>query len=200
MTFETQDYDLVIRSVVSTLQDFGCILEQSDEEAGIFSGTTYPSGAKICVVVRPYGDRVYVRANMQHNMQPVEDPAVYQRFYNALSQSMFLSTSLDEKQPPGVVQPEADGSGRKPATTAQTQASRQALPGQTALAAKPQNQSANTTSATQSRTRILPSTNTPAGTVSPSRLQSTSSTNRKRTVPSSDQTLPATPRKATQTP
>jgi hypothetical protein len=34
---------------------------------------------------------VLVRANAQYNLQAIEDPELYQRFFVALSQSMFLA-------------------------------------------------------------------------------------------------------------
>ncbi|MGN0844030.1 MAG: hypothetical protein ACI4QT_02265 [Kiritimatiellia bacterium] len=95
MYLDTTDTDLVLRSTVSTLQDFGFILTQADRFFGMISGTAFPSGASISVIVRPRNKRTYVRANIQHNLRQVQDPEVYRRFYRALAQSMFLTANLE---------------------------------------------------------------------------------------------------------
>ena len=49
------------------------------------------------VNVTPRGkDQMTVRANAQYNVTPIQDPAPYQSFFNALSKSMFLQAHLEE--------------------------------------------------------------------------------------------------------
>lgn len=160
MTLETQDLNLVLRSTISTLQDFGFILEQADEVLGMVSGTAFPSGAKISVIARLRGERVYVRANIQHNMHPVEDPAVYQRFYNALAQSMFLTANLEEVQPPDAAQNVGELFGGTPTAAAPTvhasaQPTQTAAPNQPAKTAHPQFQRTNGRPQTRTQTQTM---------------------------------------------
>ena len=109
MYLETDDTDLVLRSTVSTLQDFGFILTQADRFFGMISGIAFPSGANISIIVRPRGNRTYVRANIQYNLRTVQDPEAYRRLYNALAQSMFLTANLEmdtaEETPDPAAQP-----------------------------------------------------------------------------------------------
>jgi len=45
----------------------------------------------------PKGDeQMTVRANAQYNIQPINDPVMYQKFFAALEKSMFLTAHTDE--------------------------------------------------------------------------------------------------------
>lgn len=89
--FDTTDKDMVLRSVISTMQDLGFIIERADQALGTVSGTSFTYGAsKLTVSVRQVGKRIVVRANAQRGLQAIEEPLAYQNFFNALGQSLFL--------------------------------------------------------------------------------------------------------------
>lgn len=89
--FDTTDKDMVLRSVISTMQDLGFIIERADQTLGTVSGTSFTYGAsKLTVSVRQVGKRIVVRANAQRGLQAIEEPLAYQNFFNALGQSLFL--------------------------------------------------------------------------------------------------------------
>lgn len=49
---------------------------------------------RLTVTVRPKdATRFLVRASVQYDLRAVEDPAVYQKFFNTLRKSLFLSTN-----------------------------------------------------------------------------------------------------------
>ena len=53
--------------------------------------------ARITVTVRPKEEtRSLVRASVQYEIQAVEDPEMYQKFFRVLEQSLFLSAQRDE--------------------------------------------------------------------------------------------------------
>ena len=72
-TFEASSELDVMRDVIDTLQDLGFVLEMT-------------------VTIRPRGDdTVQVRANAQRGRERIDDPEVYQEFFNALQQSVFIT-------------------------------------------------------------------------------------------------------------
>ena len=83
----------VMRDVIDTLQDLGFVLENADAGLGTISGSRTPGGnIKMTVTVRPRGEgAVIVRANAQRGTKRVDDPAIYQEFFNALQQSGFIT-------------------------------------------------------------------------------------------------------------
>jgi hypothetical protein len=92
-TFEASNELDVMRDVIDTLQDLGFVLENADAGLGTISGTRSPGGyIKMTVTVRPRGDgSVQVRANAQRGRERIDDPEVYQEFFNALQQSAFIT-------------------------------------------------------------------------------------------------------------
>lgn len=89
--FDTGDKQLVLRSVISTLQDLGFIIDKADETLGTVTGTSFMYDSKLTVSVRPSGKaQMLVRINAQANLEEITDPIAYQNFFNALSQSLFL--------------------------------------------------------------------------------------------------------------
>ncbi len=96
--FETADKKQVLRTVISTLQDLGFIIDNADMMLGSVSGTKLDIYlTKISVSVRPKGtDRMLVRANAQFQNKPVSDPKQYQNFFSSLSKSLFLTANADE--------------------------------------------------------------------------------------------------------
>jgi hypothetical protein len=96
-SFETDDRGMVLRSVVSTMQDLGFIIGRADERLGTITGTSFSNGSKLTVSVRAMGQgRVVVRANAQAGLNEISDPVPYQNFFSALSQSLFLEAHLVE--------------------------------------------------------------------------------------------------------
>ena len=90
--FETSDRERTLRAVMATLQDLGFILDAADYGLGTVSGTRWDRvPMRITVSVRPRGEsQMVVRANCQIERKPVQDPVPYQRFFAALSKSLFL--------------------------------------------------------------------------------------------------------------
>ena len=100
--FDTKEKDKMLRTVISTLQDLGYIVNEANEVIGTVSARTthikykflekkkYP--LLITVTVRPRGEtQLLVRANAQYNQKAVENPLVYQNFFTVLEKSMFLT-------------------------------------------------------------------------------------------------------------
>lgn len=95
--FETSDKKMVMRNVISTMQDLGFIIDRADETLGTVSGTSFTNNSKMTVSVRPSGKtQMIVRANASANLHEITSPAAYQNFFNALSQSMFLDAHTVE--------------------------------------------------------------------------------------------------------
>lgn len=92
-TIESPSEIDVMRDVIDTLQDLGFVLENADAGLGTISGARVAGGnIRMTVTVRPRGENaVLVRANAQRGVQRVDDPAVYQEFFNALQQAGFIT-------------------------------------------------------------------------------------------------------------
>lgn len=90
--FDTNDRERVLRAVMATLQDLGFILDAADLGLGTISGTRWDRAPmRITVSVRSRGEtQTLVRANCQIKRNAVKDPLPYQRFFAALSKSLFL--------------------------------------------------------------------------------------------------------------
>ena len=104
--FDTTDKNKMLRTVISTLQDLGYIVNEANEvigtvsatsrEAikvlGVFSSEGRTNWLLITVTVRPRGEtQLLVRANAQYNQKAVENPLVYQNFFTVLEKSIFLT-------------------------------------------------------------------------------------------------------------
>jgi len=91
--FDTTDKEKTLRTVMSTLQDMGFVLDKADATLGTVSATKLKSYAlRMTVTVRPRGEtQLLVRANAQYNVQPVTDPEPYQQFFASLEKAMFLT-------------------------------------------------------------------------------------------------------------
>ena len=99
-SFETNDKNKVMRSVISTLQDLDFVVENADMILGTVTGSKFGKSdyqlyeLKMTVTVRPRGEtQMLVRANAQYNIQAVEDPKPYQDFLTALEKSLFLTAN-----------------------------------------------------------------------------------------------------------
>ncbi len=91
--FDTTDKETTLRTVISTLQDLGFVIDKADDVLGSVSGTKLNRyRLRITVTVRPRGQtQLLVRANAEYNLTAVEDPEPYQQFFTSLEKSMFLT-------------------------------------------------------------------------------------------------------------
>ncbi len=92
-SFDTTDKKMVLRAVISTMQDLGFIIERADEKLGTISGTSFANGSKLTVSVRVVDGATVVRANAQAGTKAIDTPIPYQNFFNALAQSLFLDAN-----------------------------------------------------------------------------------------------------------
>ena len=108
--FEVKDGTVMIRSIVETLQDFGFRISESNVNAGLVSGSKSAksgdvfqrySDVKVTVTISPVrSGRSTVRTNFQKiiphpdprlfRAEPITDPKLYTKFYDSVSQSLFL--------------------------------------------------------------------------------------------------------------
>jgi len=91
--FDTANKEMTLRSVISTLQDLGFVIDKADMAIGTVTATKL-DGYRLrkTVTVRERGERqILVRANAQYNNHQVSDPRPYQQFFFALEKSMFLT-------------------------------------------------------------------------------------------------------------
>jgi len=91
--FDTTDKHKMLRTTIATLQDLGFIIDKTDEDLGLVTGTKL-SGYQIrmTVIVRPRGEtQLAVRASAIYNNEPIEDPLPYQNFFTALEKGIFLT-------------------------------------------------------------------------------------------------------------
>ena len=93
--FDTGDRAKVFQAVLSALQDLGFVVDRADQILGTVSATRFGAGlVRFTVTVRPGGPtRTIVRASGQLNQHELSDPAPFQRFYEALSQALFLQAN-----------------------------------------------------------------------------------------------------------
>lgn len=93
--FDTEDRARVFQGVLSALQDLGFVVDRADPVLGTVSATRFGGGlVRFTVTVRPGGaNRTIVRASGQLNQTELSDPAPFQRFYEALSQALFLQAN-----------------------------------------------------------------------------------------------------------
>ena len=91
--FDTTEKNKMLRTVITTLQDFGYVLDKADATLGVVSATKLDRYRyRITVTVRPRGEtQLLVRANVQYKQKVVKDPIMYQNFFTSLAKSMFLT-------------------------------------------------------------------------------------------------------------
>jgi hypothetical protein len=91
--FDTTDDEMMLRTIIATLQDLGFIIDKADDVLGTVSGTKLDRYAlRMTVSVRPRGHtQLLVRANAQYEIYAVEDPEPYQQFFESLSKALFLT-------------------------------------------------------------------------------------------------------------
>jgi hypothetical protein len=93
--FDTNDSAKVFQAVIATLQDLGFVVDRADSVLDTISATKYGGGlVRLTVTIRPEGSsRTVVRASGQLNQHELSDPAPFQRFFEALSQALFLQAN-----------------------------------------------------------------------------------------------------------
>lgn len=91
--FDTTDKQMMLRTIIATLQDLGFIIDKADHVLGTVSATKLDRYAlRMTVATRPRGEtQLLVRANAQYEIHAVEDPEPYQQFFEALSKALFLT-------------------------------------------------------------------------------------------------------------
>lgn len=94
-SFDTSDRNSVFRATLSTLQDLGFVIDRADDALGTVTATRAAGTiVRFTVIVRSSGERqTLVRASGQHNLEALTDPLPFQRFFDALSQSLFLAAN-----------------------------------------------------------------------------------------------------------
>lgn len=93
--FDTEDRNTVFRATLATLQDLGFVIDRADDTLGTVTATRAAGTVvRFTVTIRPAtGGRSLVRASGQHNLEALTDPLPFQRFFDALSQSLFLTAN-----------------------------------------------------------------------------------------------------------
>ncbi len=92
--FDTSDKEKMLRTIMSTLQDLGFVLQKADYELGSVTGSKFVRNEvlNMTVTARTRGEKqLLVRANAQYGLRGIEDPQPYQDFFDALSKAMFLT-------------------------------------------------------------------------------------------------------------
>ncbi len=93
-TYDVSDQNKVLRAVVASLQDLGFIVERANAPLGMVTAGKFAKNGfvEVTVIVSPKGtEQTEIRLNAIYNTKPVEDPKVYQNFFNAVSRSLFIS-------------------------------------------------------------------------------------------------------------
>lgn len=91
--FDSTDKEKLLRTVISTLQDLGFVIDKADYTLGSVTGTKLNQYAlRMTVTVRQRGEtQSLVRANAQYQTVAVEDPEPYQQFFISLEKALFLT-------------------------------------------------------------------------------------------------------------
>ncbi len=91
--FDTTDREKTLRTVISTLQDLGFVVDKADLGLGTVTATKLDGYAlRMSVSVRPRNAKqLLVRANAQYQEEAVTDPGPYQSFFASLAKGMFLT-------------------------------------------------------------------------------------------------------------
>jgi hypothetical protein len=91
--YDTLDKQMTMRSVISTLQDLGFVIDNADLDLGTVTAARHREYTmRMTVTVREKeGERIAVRANARFGEQAVDDARTYQDFFVALDKAMFLT-------------------------------------------------------------------------------------------------------------
>lgn len=90
--FETDDRATVFQAVLAALQDLEFVVDRADPDLGTVSATRFGSDLTRFTVTVRSGETgtTIVRASGQTNQTEISEPLAFQRFFEALSQSLFL--------------------------------------------------------------------------------------------------------------
>ena len=91
--YETLNKRDTLRSVLSTLQDLGFVIDKADYDLATITATKLQDyQIRMTVTVRERdSERLAVRANARFNKSQIDDPLAYQDFFVALDKAMFLT-------------------------------------------------------------------------------------------------------------
>lgn len=102
--FETSDRTLMLQSALGALQDLGFTIEESQPAQGVLVGSKLAGAmlrAQVTVREGPSVSATVVRVTFQRTLarpgamlalgETLEDPALYQDFFDRLAQSAFLT-------------------------------------------------------------------------------------------------------------
>jgi hypothetical protein len=98
--FDTADEAMLLQAAIGVLQDLGYTIQESQRSYGIVVGVrAVPLPVRVQIVVQraALGPGTLARASFQripqgpHTGEILGDPILYQRFFEALSQSAFLT-------------------------------------------------------------------------------------------------------------
>jgi len=92
-SFDTTDKINVMNNIVATMQDLGFVIEKADKDVGTISGFSFTNQTTMTVSVREKGQSILVRVNASKGTKAIKEPQAYQNFFNALSQSLFLTAN-----------------------------------------------------------------------------------------------------------
>lgn len=97
--FDTAEKGKLMRTVISTMQDLGFVIQRADEELGSVTGSKFVKNQvlDLTVMVRPRGEKqMLVRANAQYGVVAIEEPEPYQDFFDSLGKATFLTAQQVE--------------------------------------------------------------------------------------------------------
>ena len=71
----------------------GFVISKADADVGVVTGSKFADdhSVQLSVTVREKNDKqIAVRASAQQHLKAIEDPEIYQDFFNSLQKAMFL--------------------------------------------------------------------------------------------------------------
>ena len=91
--YETLNKRDTLRSVLSTLQDLGFVIDKANYDLATITATKLQDyQIRMTVTVRERdAERLAVRVNARFNERQIDDPLAYQDFFVALDKAMFLT-------------------------------------------------------------------------------------------------------------
>lgn len=94
-SFETSDQGRVFQATIAALQDLGFVVDRADAVLGTVSATRYGSNLiRLTISLRQISpQQTIVRVSGQINQVALSDPEPFQRFFEALSQALFLAAN-----------------------------------------------------------------------------------------------------------